>query len=59
MSRWEYLIMNIPADPVAATRRLNELGAEGWELVHVSSPATVKNALVHLCWFRRVATGAV
>jgi hypothetical protein len=28
MSRWEYLIMNIPADPMAVTRRLNELGAE-------------------------------
>lgn len=31
--------------------------ALNWELVHVSSPATVKNPVVHRCWIRPVCDG--
>lgn len=33
--RWEYLVVTEPLD----TRSLNDLGADGWELVAVVSPA--------------------
>lgn len=38
------------------TRRNTGL-ALNWELVHVSSPATVKNPVVHRCWIRPVCDG--
>ena len=34
MQKWEYLVMVIKQAP-QGTQRMNELGAEGWELVAI------------------------
>jgi hypothetical protein len=42
MTKWEYKIINVRSenyrlDPAAAPRDLNPLGAEGWELISITS----------------------
>jgi hypothetical protein len=52
--RWEYLVRRVQADEVISNERhLNDLGANGWELVGVGS-FTVANYL----YFRRPAVTA-
>ena len=54
MTAFEYCVASLPAaDPAVTARRLGEYGAQGWELVFVAQPSTVKNQFVYPVWFKR------
>jgi len=49
-SKWEYLVKDIHARHTdVLQQQLNELGAEGWELVFISEPVTCE----YRCVLRR------
>jgi len=49
MPKWDYLLVDVPADAVSTDCRLKELGATGWELVQV---------LDGLLWLKRAVMEA-
>lgn len=58
MTKWEYRALYLDLDDFSlneAEERLNALGAEGWELVRVPTPAP---GVTTFCIFKRAVPGA-